>query len=222
MPRYADIAAPLTNLTGKLFPEKLKWEEQHQAAYWSLKEYLKDDTVVMGPDYSKPFLLQTDASEVGIGAVLSQLDEEKQDRPVAYFLRKLKRAECNYATVERECLAIVDGIKHFEGYLMGVSFTVVTDHGRLKYLHNTKDSGGRLMRWALRLQSIDYKITHRPGKDNSNADGLYRQAWEEDEGPDALHGEKGGVLEIFQPRRAPTRETEQDWRSSNPEELQQQ
>ena len=88
----------------------------------------------MGPDYSKPFLLQTDASEIGIGSVLSQLDEQKQDRPVAYVSRKLKRAERNYATVERECSAIVPGIKHFEVYLMGVSFTVVTDHGCLKYL----------------------------------------------------------------------------------------
>ena len=61
----------------------------------------------MGPDYSKPFLLQTDASEVSIGAVLSQLDEQKQDRPVAFFSRKLKRAERNYATVERECLKFI-------------------------------------------------------------------------------------------------------------------
>ena len=158
---------------------------------------------MMGPDYSKPFLLQTDASEVSIGAVLSQLDEQKQDRPVAYFSRKLKRAERNYATVERECLAIMDGIKHFEVYLTGVPFTVVTDHGCLKYLHSMKDSGGQLMRWALRLQPYEYKITHRPGKDNGIADGLSKQAWEEDEGPDALHGEKGGVLEIFQPRIAP-------------------
>ena len=107
-----------------------------------------------------------------------------------------------------------------EVYLMGVPFTMVMDHGCLKYLHNMNDSGGRLVQWALRLQPYDYKITYRPGKDNGNADGLSRQAWEEDEGPDALHGNKGGVLEIFQPRRAPTRE--QDWRSSNPEGLQQQ
>ena len=113
--------------------------------------------------------------------------------------------------VERECLAIVDGIKHFEVYLTGVPLTVVTDHGCLKYLHYMKDSGGRLMRWALRLQPYDYKVTPRPGKDNSNADELSRQAGEEDEGPDALHGEKGGVLEIFQPRRAPARETEEGW-----------
>ena len=152
MPRYTDIAAPLTNLTGKLFPKKLKWEKQHQAAYLSLKEYFKEDTVVRGPDYSKPFLQQTDASEVGIGAMFSQLDEQKQDRPVAYFSRKLKRAERNYATVEKECLAIVDGTKHFEVYLTGVPFMVVTDHGCLKYLHNMKDSGGQLMRWVLRLQ----------------------------------------------------------------------
>ena len=63
-------------------------------------------------------------------------------------------------------------------------------------------------------------MNHRPGNDNGNAYGLTRQAWEEYKGPDALHVEKGGVLEIFQPRRALTRETEQGWRSSNPEELQ--
>ena len=112
VPHYADIAAPLTDLTGKLHPDKLQWEEQHQAAFSVLKEKLKKDTVVTGPDYRKPFVLQTDASEIGIGAVLSQVDEHEQDRPVAYYSRKLKKSEKNYATVERECLAIVDGIKH--------------------------------------------------------------------------------------------------------------
>ena len=87
-----------------------------------------------GPEYRKTIVLQTDASEIGIGAVLSKVDEYEQDRPVVYYSRKLKKAEKNYATVERECLAIVDSIKHFEVYLTGVPFTVVTDHGCLKYL----------------------------------------------------------------------------------------
>ena len=156
---------------------------------------------MIGPDYRKTFVLQTAASEIGIGAVLSQVDEHEQDRPVAYYSRKLKKAEKNYATVERECLAIVDSIKHFRVYLTGVPFTVVTDHGSLKYLHSMKDSGWRLMRWALRLQPYDYKVIHRPGKDNGNADGLSRQAWEPDkeetEDTDFLLREEGGVLGIF-------------------------
>ena len=93
VPHYADIAAPLTDLTGKLHPDKLQWEEQHQAAFSVLKEKLKKDTVVTGPDNRKPFVLQTDASEIGIGPVLSQVDEHEQDRPVAYYSRKLKKAE---------------------------------------------------------------------------------------------------------------------------------
>ena len=73
VPCYRDIASPLTELMGKLFPDKLKWEEQHQAAFTSLKEYLKDDMIMIDPDYCKPFLLQSDDSKIGIGVVLIQL-----------------------------------------------------------------------------------------------------------------------------------------------------
>ena len=92
VPHYADIAAPLTDLTGKLHQDKLQWEEQHQAAFSVLKEKLKKDTAVTGPDYRKPFVFQTDASEIGIGAVLSQVDEHEHDRPVAYYSRKFKKS----------------------------------------------------------------------------------------------------------------------------------
>ena len=208
VPHYADIAALLTDLTGKLHPDKLQWEEQHQAAFSVLKEKLKKDTVMTGPDYRKPFVLQTDASEIGIGAVLSQVDEHEQDRPVAYYSRKLKKAEKKYATVERECLAIVDGIKHFEVYLTGMPFTLVTDHGSLKYLHSMKDFGGRLMRWALRLQPYDYKVIHRPGKDNGNAMGCPDR-------PGSLIKKKQRIRTSCWERR------EECWGSSNLEELQQ-
>ena len=80
-----------------------------------------------------PFILQTDASDVGIGVVLSQRAADDVDRPVAFFSRKLLPREVNFAAVDKECLAIVDGIKHFSVYLTGVKFTVVTDHQCLKY-----------------------------------------------------------------------------------------
>lgn len=98
---------------------------------------------MQGPDFDKEFLLQTDASDVGIGAVLCQRYGDA-DKPVAYFSRKLLPREKNFPTVEKECLAIVSAVRHFHVYLDGVPFTVFTDHNCLRFLHNMKDVRGRL------------------------------------------------------------------------------
>lgn len=191
---YATRAAPLTDLTRKENPDKVQWEECHQLALDDLKRALTLKPVLRGPDFSKEFLLHTDASNVGVGAVLSQLDEDGDDRPVAFYSKKLKKNEVNYAAVEKECLAIIEGIRHFEVYLTGVRFTVITDHNCLKYLNSMKDIGGRLTRKSLQLQPYEFKIKHRPGDANGNADGLSRQAWDEDaeENTQALLQEGGG------------------------------
>ncbi len=139
------------------------------------------DPVLRGPDYSRKFTLQTDASDRGIGAVLTQVDEEGQDQLVAFYSRKLLPRERNYAAVDKECLAIVDGIRHFQIYLTGVKFDVITDHKCLEWLDSVRDAGGRRTRWSLRLQPFNFTIRHRPGTENGNADGLSRQAWEEEE-----------------------------------------
>lgn len=115
-----------------------------------------------------------------IGAVLCQEDDIEDDRPVAYFSCKLKDQERNYAAVEKECLAIVDSVKHFQVYLTGVHFTVVTDHSCLRYLDHMKDTGGRLTRWSLALQPYDMSVKHRPGSQNGNTDGHSRQAWDDE------------------------------------------
>ena len=106
----------------------VNWTNIHQSAFELLKQSLSADPVLQGPDYMRPFILQTDASDVGIAAVLSQKSDEDGDRPVAFYSRKLCSHERNYAAVERECLAIIDGVRHFEVYLTGVTFTIVTDH----------------------------------------------------------------------------------------------
>lgn len=107
--------------------------------------------MLRGPDFEKLFIVQTDASDIGIGAVLSQRGEDDEERPVAYFSRKLLPREQKYATVENDCLAMVEGIRHFRVYLLGVSFTVQTDHKCLMYLSRVKDESGRLTRWSLAL-----------------------------------------------------------------------
>ena len=157
--------------------------------------------VLQCPDYDQPFLLQTDASERGLGAVLSQVDEFHQEHPVAYYSRKLLPRERRYSTIEKECLGIIRALKHFEVYLLGRHFTVMTDHRALRYLHTMKNANGRLTRWALAVQPFSFDIVHRSGSHNGNADGLSRQAWEEIEdahtGLTATKG--GGVLGIAFP-----------------------
>lgn len=84
---------------------------------------------------------------MGLGAVLSQVWNE-EDQPVAFFSRKLLPREQHWATMDRECLAIVEGIRHFAFYLTGVPFTVVTDHQCLKFLDSVRDNGGKRTRWT--------------------------------------------------------------------------
>lgn len=172
------MATPLSDLTRDCCPDKVVWEQHHQDAFEHLIVALSSCPVLRGPDYNKQFTLQTDASDRGIGAVLCQHDDEGQDRPVAFYSRKLLPRETNYAAVDQECLAIVDGVRHFQVYLTGVRFSVVTDHKCLEWLDSVKDAGGRRTRWSLLLQPFNFTIRHRPGTQNGNADGLSRQAWE--------------------------------------------
>ena len=125
IPNYATIAVPLTNMTRrKPEPEKIIWTPQSIQAFNKLKEILLSAAVMMNPDFSRPFILQTDASKVGVGAVLSQTDTEGYDHPVAYFSRKSLPREQKYATTEKECLAIKLGIEAFQVYLLGKEFTI--------------------------------------------------------------------------------------------------
>lgn len=151
---FSSIAALLTDLTRDCCPDKVGWESQHQQAFDCL--HGQCSVIRPGPDYEMKFCLQTDASNLGIGAVLSQMGEDGSDRPVAYYSRKLLSREKNYAAVDKECLAIVDGIRHFQIYLTGVPFEVMTDHKSLQWLDSVKDEGGRRTRWSLRLQPFDF------------------------------------------------------------------
>lgn len=176
LPRFAETSACLSDLTRKSEPNKIRWLPKHQRAFDKLKTCLQEGPVLHCPDYQKQFWLQTDASERGIGAVLSQVGEDSHDHPIAFFSRKLVPREMNYSTTEKECLAIICALRHFEVYLLGRTFNQ-TDHGALQYLQQMKNSNARLMRWVLALQPFDFEILHRPGVKHNNADGLSRQSW---------------------------------------------
>jgi len=125
------------------------------------------------PDYSKEFILNTDASNQALGAVLGQVINGVE-HPIAYASRQLNSAEQNYTVTERELLAVVWAVKYFRCYLYGRTFTLYTDHSAIKWLLSLKDPSSRLTRWALKLAEYDYKVIHKPGIKNQNADCLSR------------------------------------------------
>ena len=114
----------------------------------AFKNALISSPVLAYPNFELPFCVQTDASESVLGVVVTQT-QGGQERVIAYTSRVLSEAERNYSTTEKECLAVVWGIRKFRYYLEGYHFTVITDHSSLKWLHNLRNPTGRLARWAL-------------------------------------------------------------------------
>ena len=147
--------------------------------------------MLRNPDYTQTFQLQTDASDVGVGAVLSQGGE--QDQPIAYFSRKVLERERHYSTIEKECLAIHLGIKAFATYLIGKPFVLQTDNrALLTWLQTFKDKNARLTRWSLALQPYTFTVQHQKGRDNANADALSRLPVEGEESNPVLRTKEGG------------------------------
>ena len=146
IPHYADIAAPLTDLTKKSASIKVEWSQECERAFRQLKTRLCSNPVLQSPDLEKEFILQTDASDCGVGAVLSQRDAAGSDHPVCYFSRKLLPREKRYSTIEKECLAIKLATQAFRVYLLGKPFTVQTDHRALEWLDNVREDNTKLSR----------------------------------------------------------------------------
>lgn len=139
-----------------------------------MKDLLCKRPILKLPDFDRTFILRTDASEDGIGAVLLQLENDEK-LPVAYASRKLQDREQSYAVIEKECLAVVWGVQKFHQYLYGQEFLLETDHQPLTYLDKSKTENSRLMRWALLLQQYRFRIVTIKGSDNVGADYLSRQ-----------------------------------------------
>eukprot|EP00731_Ephydatia_muelleri_P030199 Em0021g722a len=145
---------------------KVMWTEKCEGSFQKLKSLLCVEPVLRSPDFTKEFLLQTDASDVGVSAVLSQLDEEVADLPVAYYSSKLLAKEQKYATIEKECLAIKLATQAFRVYLLRRPFIIQTDHRVLEWLDRLRENNAKLSRWSIALQPFKFEVRHRPGKDN--------------------------------------------------------
>jgi len=168
---FSKIAKPLTKLLQKSVT--FDWTNEQQHSFELLKNKLISQPILAYPDWNKPFILTTDASNEAIGAILSQGIIGK-DKPLAFASRTLNKAETRYSTTEKELLAIVWATKHFRQYLYGRKFKIVTDHKPLIWLMNVKDPNSRLMRWRLKLEEFDYETVYKSGKTNTNADALSR------------------------------------------------
>ncbi|XP_066600140.1 uncharacterized protein [Prorops nasuta] len=171
IPNFATESEPINRLLRK--NQAWLWGEDQEIAFRELRNHLVKAPTLACPNFNVPFVLQTDASTVGLGAVLTQ-EIEDTDRVIAYACRTLTSAERNYTTTEQECLAVIWAIRKFRAYLEGTRFTVITDHSSLLWLHNVKNPTGRLARWGLELLEYDYKILHRKGALHHVPDALSR------------------------------------------------
>jgi len=169
---FSSEAKPLFKLTEN--HTKFIWTDSCQKAFISLKRVLISSPVLSFPIEEEEFILDTDASNHGLGAVLSQKQEGKE-KVIAYFSRVLNKSERNYCVTRRELLAIVSSIKSFHHYLYGRKFLIRTDHVSLRWLMSFKELEGQLARWLERLQQYEFEIVHRKGELHRNADGLSRR-----------------------------------------------
>lgn len=168
---FAKITKPLTKCLKK--GHKIEFTEDYVNAFETCKQILTNDPILQYPDFTKPFILTTDASNVALGAVLSQ-GNIGTDKPVAYASRTLNETEQRYSTIEKELLAIIWATKYFRPYLYGRKFIIYTDHRPLTWLFSLKEPNSKLVRWRLKLEEFDYKIEYKKGKYNTNADALSR------------------------------------------------
>ncbi|KAK3084013.1 hypothetical protein FSP39_006719 [Pinctada imbricata] len=166
----AYIAAPLYGLTGK---NKFHWEVEHQEAFEQLKSALTTAPVLTIPTKDGHFILDTDASDIAIGAELIQI-QNGEERSISFCSFSLTPEQRRYCTTKKELLAVIRFTRHFRHYLLGRQFDVRTDHSSLQWLMNFKNPNGQLARWLEELSQYWMVIRHRPGIKHQNADALSR------------------------------------------------
>ena len=170
IPNFADLAEPLVSLTGKDVP--FVWRPACTTAFTGLRDTLVRPPILSFPTEHGDYILDTDASNFGLGGVLSQI-QDNVERVIAYC-RALRLSQRKYCTTKREMLAAVSMCIQFRSYLRGAKFTLCTDHKSLVWLYCFKDTEGMIARWLHTLQQFQFSIIHHAGRDHSNADGLSR------------------------------------------------
>lgn len=171
---FYHIARPLNRLLEKgiLF----HWSEECDQAFQILKHKLVEAPILGYPQENDTccFILDTGASNFGIGGVLTQI-QNVHERVIGYYSKSFNKAERSYCVTRKELLALVQSVKHFHCYLYGRSFTLRTDHGYLRWLNNFRNPVGKLARWLEVLSEYDFVKKHRRGRSLLNADALSRR-----------------------------------------------
>ncbi|UYV72403.1 K02A2.6-like [Cordylochernes scorpioides] len=173
----ADVLSPLYALLKK--GTKWHWSTECRKAFREIKEIISSDQILIAYDPKLPIRLSCDSSSYGLGAVLSQIDVDGNERPIYFISRTLSQAEKKYSQIDKECLSIIWALKKFNNYLFGRKFELITDNKPLHHILNPKreissNMSARLQRWALILSSYNFTIECRKTGDHGNADGLSR------------------------------------------------
>lgn len=175
VPNFSSIAGPLNKLTSTNKKNNpFSWTTQAEESFNKLRELLISAPILSCPNFNLPFQVHTDASDYGVGGMLTQITEGVE-HPIAYYSRTLTGPEKNYSITEREALAVLTALEHWRCYLdNGMKFIVYTDHSALKWFLNLSNPTGRLARWGVRLSAFNFEIKHRRGVDNVIPDALSR------------------------------------------------
>ena len=168
---FSLLVKPLTELTKK--SNKFLWSDSCQQAFDKLKQAFVSPELMAYPRDTGDFILDTDACDTAIGAVLSQI-QDGHLRVIAYGSRTLNQAEGNYCITDKELLAVRYFIEYYRQYLLGRTFTVRTDHQALIWLFSLKEPKGRIARWVEILSAFDFTVEYRPGNKHGNADAMSR------------------------------------------------
>ena len=177
------IAKPLAKLTGK---EQWEWTEEQQKVFKGLKAKISEEITLTIPNNEGQFQVEVDASDFAMGGILSQHQKDNTWWPVAFISKSFNSAEWIYKIYDKEMLAVMYAFYEWSHYLIGVSIPteVLTDHQNLRYFWKPQNLNRWQARWALDLQDFNFIIKYRPGKANSKADILLRQAGHERGGKD--------------------------------------
>jgi hypothetical protein len=174
IPRYAEIAFPLTELTKQKQSSKIVFNSVELAAFNKLKSLLSSSPVLITLDYSKPFYIYCDASEKGTGCVLLQGSNVEELRPIAYASKKFNETQSRWSVIEREAFGVIFALQQFEVIVFGYEIILFSDHNPLQFLTECIPKSSKLTRWMLALQRFNITIKHIPGNKNLMADLLSR------------------------------------------------
>ena len=169
---FSNIASPLNKLLKK--GTVFHWNVAQEQSFQKLKQALINSPILAFPNYAEPFILYTDASSLGLGAVLMQTEEDGKNRAIAYASRSLSEAESNYSVTHQETLAVVWALKTFRDIIYGYPITCYTDHAPVRDLFKGRNLTGRLARWYLTILEFEPTFKYLPGRANTVADSLSR------------------------------------------------